>query len=143
MKRFLKSAMAGLLAVLMLIQTADSGIAYAVSELDKALNPAEQIELTVPEAFRDGNNWFFIATPDYAIGEKSKDKLYIPIQRSGDLDAEAEITLKVVDLSARHDVNYAVELYKDKTEPEIFYDDIAVIDIALNADGQEEFMELS
>ena len=135
MKRLFKRAAAMLLALMMLLQLSETGL-VAVAE---ALNPAEQIELTVPERFQDGNNWFFIAAPDYGIGEKSTDKLYIPIQRVGDLDAEAEITLKVVDLSARHDVNYAVELYKDKTQPEIFYDDIAVIDIALNADGQEEF----
>ena len=139
MKRFMKSAMAGLLALLMLIQTADSGIAYAVGELEKALNPAEQIELTVPERFQDGNNWFFIPEQGYTASEKSAEKLYIPIQRAGDLDTEAEITLKVSDISARHDVNYKVELYKDRTEPEIVLDDQSVVDLILNADGQIEY----
>ena len=79
MKQFCKRSLAVLLAVLILFGTCEAGVAYAVDEIDKAINPAEQIDLTVPEAFADGENWFFIANADWSAGEKSGEKLYIPI----------------------------------------------------------------
>lgn len=100
MNRFFKATLAVLLSALMLFQAGHAGVSYAVEEIDKSINPAEQIELTVPEQYRDGENHFFFAQQDYSTGEKSGETLYIPIQRAGDLNAEAEITLKVFDLSA-------------------------------------------
>ena len=138
MKQFCKRSLAVLLAVLILFGTCEAGVAYAVDEIDKAINPAEQIELTVPEAFADGENWFFIANADWSAGEKSGEKLYIPIQRAGDLDSEADVTLKVIDLSAKHDVNYTVEVYKEKVTPETAIADLSMVELAQNADGQEE-----
>ena len=138
MKHFCKRSLAVLLAVLILFGTCEAGVAYAVDEIDKAINPAEQIELTVPEAFADGENWFFIANADWSAGEKSGEKLYIPIQRAGDLNSEAEVTLKVIDLSAKHDVNYTVEVYKEKVTPETAIADLSMVELAQNADGQEE-----
>ena len=138
MKQFCKRSLAVLLAVLILFGTCEAGVAYAVDEIDKAINPAEQIELTVPEAFADGENWFFIANADWSAGEKSGEKLYIPIQRAGDLNSEAEVTLKVIDLSAKHDVNYTVEVYKEKVTPETAIADLSMVELAQNADGQEE-----
>ena len=138
MRRFCKRSLAVLLAVLILFGTCEAGVAYAVDEIDKAINPAEQIELTVPEAFADGENWFFIANADWSAGEKSGEKLYIPIQRAGDLNSEAEVTLKVIDLSAKHDVNYTVEVYKEKVTPETAIADLSMVELAQNADGQEE-----
>ena len=138
MKHFCKRSLAVLLAVLILLGTCEAGVAYAVDEIDKAINPAEQIELTVPEAFADGENWFFIANADWSAGEKSGEKLYIPIQRAGDLNSEAEVTLKVIDLSAKHDVNYTVEVYKEKVTPETAIADLSMVELAQNADGQEE-----
>jgi len=139
MKHILNKSLALLLALLMVFDVCQSGIAFAVEEADKAVNPTKYIELTVPERLQDGGNWFFIPEQNYAASEKSAEKIYIPIQRTGDLDAEAEITLKVVDVSARHDENYAVEIYKAEVEPQIILDDVSIKDIALNADGQEEF----
>ena len=138
MRRFCKRSLAVLLAVLILFGTCEAGVAYAVDEIDKAINPAEQIELTVPEAFADGENWFFIANADWSAGEKSGEKLYIPIQRAGDLNSEAVVTLKVIDLSAKHDVNYTVEVYKEKVTPETAIADLSMVELAQNADGQEE-----
>ena len=41
-----------LLALILLFQAGEVGIAYAVEEIDRAINPAEHIELTVPERLR-------------------------------------------------------------------------------------------
>ena len=143
MKRTLKSVAAMLLALIMLLQTSEAGIVCAAEALNQALNPAEQIELTVPEALRDGKSYFFIREEAYNINEDSGETLYIPIQRTGDLEAEADVTLKVVDISARHDVNYKIEVYKDSTEPELVYGDVSILDLALNAEGQEEVEPLT
>ena len=139
MKRFLRCSLSVFLAFLMLIQVCQEGIVLAADEVDKALNPAERIELTVPEQFQDGGNWFFIPEQGYTASEKSEEKIYIPIQRSGDLEAEADVILKVTDISAKHDVNYTVELYKDDTEPDTVLDDASLVDLIQSADGQEEY----
>ena len=138
MKRITKSVLALLLAFLMVFEAGELGIAYAVDEIDKAINPAERIELTVPEKYQTGENLFFIATADWATSERSGEAMYIPIQRVGDLDAEAEVTLKVVDLSAKHDVNYTIEVYKEAVDPEIFFVDKSIKELALEADEQME-----
>ena len=124
MKRITKSILALLLALLMLFEVGELGIAYALDGIDRAVNPAKNIELTVPERFGDGNNWFFIPEASYTVSEKSTEKLYVPVQRTGDLDAETEVTLKVIDLSAHHDVDYSVEIYKEAVDPEIVYGDL-------------------
>ena len=86
MKKLLKRAVSVMLALVFLLQMGDFCIAYAVGELDRALNPTAQIELTVPARFQDGGNWFFIPQTDYAASELSSESIYIPIQRTGDLD---------------------------------------------------------
>ena len=139
MKRIFKSTMALVLTLLMLMQVGELSLSYAADAIDRVINPADHIELTVPERFRDGENWFFIPEPSYTASEKSTDKLYIPIQRTGDLDVETEVTLKVSDLSARHDENYTVEIYKEDLDPEIIFDDQSIVDVIQNADGIEEF----
>ena len=53
-------ALSLLLAFLMFFGAGEAGFAHAAEEIDKAVNPAEHIELTVPERFEDGGNWFFI-----------------------------------------------------------------------------------
>ena len=111
---------------------------YAAEEVDRIFNPAEHIELRVPEKHQNGKNLFFIDKADWSVSEKSGETLYIPIQRVGALDMEADVTLKVVDLSAKHDVNYTAEIYKDAVEPETFFTDQSIKEIALNADEQEE-----
>ena len=138
MKHYLQKTLALLLAFLMLFEVGEMGIAFAVEDIDRAVNPAKYIELTVPEKFQDGGNWFFIPEAYYSTSEKSTEKLYIPIQRTGDLDAETEVTLKVTDLSARHDVNYTVEIYKETIDPEIVFDDQSIVALIQSADGIEE-----
>ncbi len=139
MNRCFKSITTIALVFLMLVQMSEVGIVNAVESIDKALNPAEQIELTVPEKLRDGSNYCFIRQDAFQIGEKSAEKLYIPIQRSGELDAEADVTLKVIDLSAHHGVNYAMQIYKDNVEPEMEFGDVALVDLVQNAEEQAEF----
>ena len=138
MRHFWKSALSFVLAFLMLFGMYPEGVVQAANEVDKALNPAEQIPLTVPERFQDGGNWFFIPEQSYAASEKSEEKIYIPIQRSGDLETETAVILKVSDISARHDVNYLVEIYKEDADPAILFDDQSLVDLIQNADGQEE-----
>ena len=139
MKHFWKSALSCAMALLMLLQAYPGGVALAANKTDKAFNPAEQIPLTVPERFQDGGNWFFIPESGYAASEKSTEKIYIPIQRTGDLETEADVVLKVTDISAKHDVNYTVELYKQDVDPAILLDDMSMVDLIQNADGQEEY----
>ena len=138
MRTMLKKSVALLMVLLLMLQVSEASIAYAVDEVDKKFNPTDHIDLTVPERFQDGGSWFFIPEASYTTSEKSSEKLYIPVQRTGDLDAETEVTLKVTDLSAHHDENYTVELYKEEADPEIVFDDVAVVDVMQNADGVEE-----
>ena len=135
MRRLLRNSTALLLALLMMFESGEAGIAYAVEKL----NPTADIELTVPDKYQGAGNVFFIAKPDWTVSEKSDETLYIPIQRTGDLSAEADVILKVVDVTAKHDVNYTVEMYKDKTEPEIVLEDKSIAELVRDADGQVEF----
>ncbi len=140
MKRSVKKTIVMLIAGLMMFETCDTCIAYAADEIGKVIDPTRDIVLEVPEKYQDGGNWFFVAQPDWSVSEKSNEPMYIPIQRTGDLDSEAEVTLKLTDLSAKHDVNYRAELYKDDAEPEIAGDDMSLKEIALSEDfEQEEF----
>ena len=139
MKQFWKSALACGIALLMLFQMSPGGVVLAAQEAAESFNPLEQISLTVPERFRDGGNWFFIPEQGYAASETSAGRIYIPIQRIGDLAAEADVTLKVTDISAKHDVNYKVEIYKEDVDPTILLDDLSILDLIQNADGQEEY----
>ena len=139
MKHFWKRALSCALALLMLLQVCPGGVVFAANRADKAFNPAEQIPLTVPERFQDGGNWFFIPESSYAASEKSTEKIYIPIQRTGNLETEADVVLKVTDISAKHDVNYTVEIYKEDVDPAVLFDDMSLVDLIQNADGQEEY----
>ena len=136
MKRITK-CLSLLLAIVMFLQLADTSIVYAAEEVEKALDPAGQIELRVPESLQDGGSYFFIRE-DHTISENSSEKLYIPIQRTGDISSEADITLKLVDMTAHFGVNYDAEIYHQKIEPTVEYDGVAMVDAFLNADSIEE-----
>ena len=125
------------LALVLLLQT--GGVALAAEEVSQTGNPVRLANLAVLERFQDRGDLFFIPEQDYAASEKSTEKLYIPIQRAGDLDQEAQVVLKVTDLTARHDVNYKVELYREDVQPELVLEDKSVVDLMLNADGQTEY----
>ena len=138
MRKSLKRILAVLLTVLMLFQLSEYGIVYAADALDKALNPEKRIELIVPESLQDGNDYFFIREDSFSISEKSGEKLYIPIQRTGDTAASADVTLKVIDMSARCGVNYEARICDEKITPVEILNGIAVIDLFLYADEQIE-----
>ncbi|MBR3525247.1 MAG: hypothetical protein IKO11_05320, partial [Lachnospiraceae bacterium] len=138
MKRHCRRSIAVLLAVFMLTQLCQYTIVWAAEEIVRKIDPTEEITLAVPDKFRDGGNWFFIPESSYTISENSTDKLYIPIQRTGDTDVETEVTLKLIDLSARHDENYTVEIYKEDVEPETVFGGDAIVDLIQNAESIEE-----
>ena len=137
MKRLAKRIAALLLVLVLFVQLSDVMIARAVDAVDAAVNPAERIELYVPASLQ-GGSYFFIRESTQRISEQSTEKLYIPIQRSGDLSTEAEVTLKVTDMTAHRGVNYEFEIYKDEIEPETTLNGIAIIDIVDNAIEQVE-----
>ena len=136
MKRITK-CLALLLALVMVLQFADTPIVYAAEAVKTALDPASQIELAVPDSLQDGANYFFIRE-DHSISETSAEKLYIPIQRTGDLSEAADITLKLVDMTSHFGVNYDAEIYHSKIESAVDYDGVAMVDAFLNADSIEE-----
>ena len=136
MKRITK-CLALLLALVMFLQLAELPAAQAAEQVKTALDPASRIELRTPDSLRDGGNYFFIRE-DHTVSEKSGENLYIPIQRTGDLSQEADITLKLVDMTAHFGVNYDAEIYHQKIEPTVDYDGVSMVDAFLNADSIEE-----
>ena len=90
---------------MLVFQLCDGVIAYAVED------PTADIVLTTPEELKDGS-YFFLAKSEWSASEKSSDKLYIPIQRTGDLSQEAEVTVKLVDMSSHFGVNYKAEIFR-------------------------------
>ena len=113
MKKQAKRIAALLLVLVLFVQLSDVMIARAADAIDAAVHPAERIELYVPASLQ-GGSYFFIRESTQRISERSTEKLYIPIQRSGDLSAEAEVTLNVREMSAHRGVNYELEIYRDK-----------------------------
>ena len=138
MKRQCKRVFATILALLLLFEGVQPLTAEAVNGVAGALDPAGQVELIVPEALRDGGNYIFFRQVPYAVSEKSTEKLYLPVQRTGDLDEAAEVTVKVIDMTARHGVNYELEIYRQDLEPEIANADVSVLDLVR---GAEEITE--
>ncbi|MBO4897862.1 MAG: S-layer homology domain-containing protein [Clostridia bacterium] len=136
MKRFMKKFIGFLVAFIMTFEVGDVLIAQAAYAMNDAINPTWDSTLVVPEKYRDGGNWFFIAQPDWWASENDSEPMYIPIQRTGDLDSEADITLKVIDLTAKHDVNYKAEIFRENTEAQVEYADMSVKDLALNEDNE-------
>ena len=136
MKKTLTRLIAVLLCALLLFQNGESIVAYALED------PTQRIAISVPEELQDGHSYFFIREQVHSISEKSGDKLYIPIQRTGDLSGEAEVTLKLIDVTSRHGVNYEEKIYREKPASEIEVGDVSILDLALSAEYQEEFEPL-
>ncbi len=117
---------------------AGAGAGDNLSQLDlsELLTQLEQTEadgssprpLPVPDAVKDGN-YFFIASGSYSISEQSSQKLYIPIQRTGDLSQEASITLKLIDVTSHKGVNYKAEIYNENVEGIAEYGDVSMVDL--------------
>ena len=118
-----------LLTVLMVFQLSDGLLASAAED------PTAGIALSVPESLQDGGDYFFIREDSFTISETSGDRLYIPIQRTGNTEQSADVTLKLIDMSARYGKNYKAWIRGDRlTDPELVYDGMPVIDLFLNAD---------
>ena len=99
--------------------------------------------ITAPEALQ-GGDYFFFTESDYAIGEKSSEKLYIPIGRTGDLSQEAQVTLKLVDMTTHFGVNYTAEILGEDVEPFARYGHVSMVDAMVDsADNMEDFYEYS
>ena len=132
--------LAVLLSTVLCLQMSELSIAFATDE--GGFDPESQINLIVPEILQDGNNYFFIREANFSISEKSTDSLYIPIQRTGDIGEAADVTLKVIDMSARYGENYKASLYEDRQKPEVIYEGLNVRDLFEHADEQEEVENL-
>jgi hypothetical protein len=120
-----------LLSLTLVFQLCDGVIAWAVED------PTANIVLTTPEDLK-GGSWFFITQTDWTVSEKSADKLYIPIQRTGDLEAEAGVDLKLVDMTSHAGVNYTASVYGDDPETQTVFDGQALVDIIADPDQQVE-----
>lgn len=124
-----------------MLETCNTCIAYAADVIAQKIDPTRDIVLKVPEKYKDGGNWFFIAEPNWSASEKSDETMYIPIQRTGGLDSEADVVLKIADLSSKHDVNYTAEIYRDDAEPETDFVDMSVKELVLGEDVTTEEFE--
>ena len=131
MNKTITRLLAVLLCLIMVFQLSDGVIAFALED------PTREIEISVPDSLQDGGNYFFIRE-DYSISERSEEKLYVPIQRTGDISGEADITLKLVDMTSHYGVNYTAKIYHESTEPALDYDGVALVDAFRNAESLEE-----
>lgn len=137
MKRTMRRILALLVSAVLMMPDANSLIAYALEE------PFDRSELTVPEELQDGNSWYFIHESIYTVSETGGEKLYIPIQRTGDLNREGDVSLKLIDVTARHDVTYKEEMFRENPESDFDLADVSIIELVDAADYQEEIEEVS
>ena len=141
MKNTIKKLLAFALAFVLTAQLGEAALATAAEEVRIALDPTSQIELSVPEELSEGN-WFFIRERQFEISEKSGEKLYVPIQRAGDLSEEASVTLKLADITSHFGVNYEAEIYRVKQTPEAELGEFSLVDaIRENQDTLSEVPE--
>ena len=130
MRKLFVHLLAFVLCGAMLFQMSDSLIAFALDD------PTDDFVLTVPETLQDGGNYFFVPQ-DFMVSESNPDTIYIPIQRTGDLSGEADINLKLADLSARYGVNYTAEIHRQKQDPTLAYGGVSMVDVFQNAEVEE------
>ncbi len=143
MKRTCKKLLALLLALVFSVQFGELAMAAATEEIRIALDPTSQIRLAVPEDLSEGN-WFFIRERQFEISETSGEKLYVPIQRTGDLSGEASVVLKLADITSHYGVNYKAEIYRLNQEPTAELGEFSLVDtIYENQDTLSEVPELS
>ena len=123
---------------------------FDLSKLIEQLNKSQSITdadansprpLPVPDSLKDGN-YFFIGSNTWSISEKSTQKLYIPIQRTGDLSKEASVTLKLIDMTSHKGVNYKAEILNENVEGIAEFGDVSMVDLIKdNADTTYETEE--
>ncbi len=99
-------------------------------------DPTKDVIVNVPETLQDGQNYYFIPS-DYTISEKSDEQLIIPIQRTGDVSESAEITLKVIDMTARYGENYTAEVYRGD-DADVKFGGLALVDLFTDPDYQDD-----
>ena len=137
MRKIFTRIVAAMLTAVMLLQVSDGVLAWAAED------PTANLDVSVPESLQDGRNYFFIREQSFSISEKSVDKLYIPIQRTGDVSREADITLKLINLSARYGVNYTASLYGTDAEPTVTRGGVSIVEVAESAVIQQEIEPLT
>lgn len=125
---------------------------FDLSKLIEQLNKSQSVTdadansprpLPVPDSLKDGN-YFFIGSNTWSISEKSTQKLYIPIQRTGDLSKEASVTLKLIDMTSHKGVNYKAEILNENVEGKAEYGDVSMVDLIKdNSDTTEETSALT
>ncbi|MBQ2670046.1 MAG: hypothetical protein IJG06_04740, partial [Clostridia bacterium] len=132
MKSILKKIISSTLAVSMLLP------AIAAVSAAAEHDPSQDIALSTPDTLKEGN-YFFIRERNFQMSESSKDNVYIPIQRTGDLSSESEVTVKLVDMTARIDENYTAKIYGENGTTEDEYGGDSLIDAILeDPDAIEE-----
>ena len=143
MKKHIKKLLAFLLALVLTVQLGEIALATAAEEVRVALDPTSGIELSTPDDLAEGD-WFFIRENQFEISETSGEKLYVPIQRAGDLSAEAGVTLKLADISSHYGVNYTAEIFRVEQAPAAEFGDFSLVDaIHENQETLTEVPELS
>lgn len=143
MKKICKKLLALLLVLVLSVQMGELVLASAAEELRTALDPTSRIDLFTPDDLAEGN-WFFIRERQFEIGEKSEDKLYVPIQRAGDLSEAASVTLKLADITSHYGVNYTAEIFRVKQEAVAELGEFSLVDVIYeNQETVDEIPELS
>lgn len=130
MKRTVIRLLTVFLCALMVLQSSESVVTYALED------PTDKILLAVPQTLQDGGNYFFIRE-DFAASENSGEDLYIPIQRTGDVSREADITLKLVDMTAHYGVNYTAHIHHSEAEATLALGGVSVVELFQNGEYEE------
>ena len=143
MKKHFRKLLALLLAIVLSVQLGQVALATAAEEVRIVLDPTSQIELSTPDDLSEGN-WFFIRSNQFEISETSEEKLYIPIQRAGDLSEAASVTLKLADITSHFGVNYKAEIFRVKQEATAELGEFSLVNaIYENQDAVQEVPELT
>ncbi|MBR2521189.1 MAG: S-layer homology domain-containing protein [Oscillospiraceae bacterium] len=130
-----------LVSVVLLLALAAQSV--VVSALADELDPTNKLTLFVPNAVRqlveanEGLSCYYLQETSYSVPETG-DKLYIPIQRTGDVSREGHITVKLIDMSSHYDVNYRADFFRVDAETVNEYEPVAMIDLLSDPENVEE-----
>ena len=126
--------------ILLLAMAAQSSF---IGALAAELDPTSKLNLTVPTAVRqlveanEGLSCYYLQETTYSVPENG-DKLYVPIQRTGDVSRAGQVTVKLIDMSSHYGVNYLAEFFRVDTEAVMEYEPIAMIDLLSDPEMVEE-----
>ena len=136
MKRVWKRLLAALVVLSMALQSS------FVTTMAEELDPTRKLNLFVPNEVRqlveanEGLSCYYLQETSYSVPETGK-KLYIPIQRTGDVSQEGQVTVKLIDMSSHYDVNYRADFYRVNAKAVHEYEPIAMIDLLSDPDNVE------